>query len=92
MCNGRCWRRHSEDFTREKSDVHLRAPNSDDMDFLQKFFCLSSRVGNQLAAGNVSPKNINSKWSKKYRQSESFRDDSRSPRVKGESKYTHVNK
>ena len=36
---------------------------------------------NYPAAGTVSTKNINSKWSKKYRQSESFRDDTRSPRV-----------
>ena len=66
---------------KKKSDVYFRAPNSDDMDFFQIFCCLTSRVGNKQAAGKVSSKNINSKWSKKYRQSESFRDDTRSPRV-----------
>ena len=67
--------------TRKKSDVYLHAPNSNDMEFFQNLFSLTSRVGNEQAAGKVSSKNINSKWSKKYRQSVSFRDDTRSPRV-----------
>ena len=48
-----------------KSDFCHRAPNSNDMGFFQIIFCLSSRVGNWLAAGRVSSQKTNSKWSKK---------------------------
>ena len=67
---------------KSKSFICLCAHNSNDMEFFKISFCLSSQVGNMQAAGKVSSKNFNSKWSKKYRQGESFRDDSRSPRVK----------
>ena len=52
--------------------------------FFRFFFCLTSRFGDKQAAGKIPSKSINSKWSKKYRQSESFRDDTRSPRVNRE--------
>ena len=81
MCNGRCWRWHYKDITRKKSDVYLRAPNSDDMDFFQILFSPGPQVGNYEANGQVWLKNSDSEWSKKLRQNGSSVDDSRSPRV-----------
>ena len=43
-----------------KSDVCLRAPNSNDMDFFQNFFSPRPQVGNQEANGEVSLKNSDS--------------------------------
>ena len=82
MCNGRCWRRHNEDITERKSEVGLRAPYSDDMDFFHKLFSPGPQVGNYEAVGQVWLNNSDSKWSEKLRQNESSVDDSRSPRVK----------
>ena len=65
MCDERCWRRHYEDITGKKSDVCLRAPNSNDMDFFSIFFSQGPQVGNQEANGKVLLKNFNSEWSKK---------------------------
>ena len=46
----------TKEITRKKSDVYLRAPNSDDTKFFQKFFCLVSRVGDEQAAGKFHQK------------------------------------
>ena len=64
-----------------KSQFSRNAPNSNDLDFFQKLFFLRSQVGDKVANSKVSLKKIYYKGLKMYRQSVSFVDDTRSPRV-----------